>query len=367
MKYLPLFQLISTYPFLKISISVFGDIKIDEVLREFPKAVEIGKNLVLGAIKGQSLKRNPLKNLICIGCDKECYKCEKIGNFENCSLCMSCFENCKFSYSLETDRSIRNNAKTSLVSYLTAKILVSNMEDWVRMRFAVREANSYAIALEQELDEIIRLIALDLGVKLRGWDTHVSSYVRASSRIRSDEWRLVNRKIIGGFVKTTRAEVIRILEEFLRARMFEKINFYSEILEPHLKELKSIAVKEKKFDVELGEVNLECLPPCMLEILSELHKGMNVPHTARFALTSFLINIGMSVEDILGLFKRSPDFDEEKSRYQIEHIAGMRGKGAEYSPPACDTMRTYQNCVANCNVSHPLSYYQNCKKRKKST
>ncbi|MEM2727319.1 MAG: DNA primase regulatory subunit PriL [Archaeoglobaceae archaeon] len=367
MKYLPLFQLVSAYPFLKISIVVFRDIKIEEVLRELPEAVDVGKMLVLGAIKGQIVKRDPLKNFVCVDCERGCYKCEKIGNFENCNLCINCFENCKFSYSLETDERIKRNAKTSLVAYLTAKILVSNLEDWVRMRFAVREANSYANALERESDEIVRLTALDLGIKLKGWDTHVSSYVRASSRIRSDEWRLVNRKIVGGFVKTTRAEVIRIIEEFLRARIFEKVDLYLEILEPHLKELRSVAVKEKKFDVELGEVNLECLPPCMLEILSELQKGMNVPHTARFALTSFLLNIGMNVEDILRLFKKSPDFDEEKSRYQIEHIAGMRGKGAEYSPPACDTMRTYQNCVANCKVSHPLSYYQNCKKRKKST
>ncbi|MCS7131076.1 MAG: hypothetical protein NZ872_06630, partial [Archaeoglobaceae archaeon] len=229
------------------------------------------------------------------------------------------------SYSLETDEKIKREAKLSLLSYLSAKMLVSNLEDWVRMRFAVREANSYARTLEGERDEkkesneIVKLIALDLGIKLRGWDTHVTSYVRASSRIKSDEWRLVNRKIVGGYVKTSRSEVIRVIEEFLRARIFEKVNFYSEILDPHLKELKSVALKEKKFDVDLGEVNLDCLPPCMLEILSELQKGMNVPHSARFALTSFLLNIGMDVEDILGLFKKSPDFDEEKSRYQIEH------------------------------------------------
>ncbi|MDI9643586.1 MAG: DNA primase regulatory subunit PriL [Archaeoglobaceae archaeon] len=367
MKYLPIFQLISAYPFLKISVAVFGDLKIDEALREFPEAVEKGKYEVLNTLKGKYSEKKPLKGFICTDCDLKCYNCKSIGNFEICNLCMTCFEKCKFSYGLKTDEEIKRGAKISLMGYLSAKMLVSNLEDWVRMRFAVREANSYAIALEQELDEIIRLIALDLGVKLRGWDTHVSSYVKASSRIRSDEWRLVNRKIVGGFVKTERVEVVRIIEEFLRARIFEKVSFYSEILEPHLKELRNVAMKEKKFEVELGEVNLECLPPCMVEILSELQRGMNVPHTARFALTSFLLNIGMSVEEVLGLFRSSPDFDEEKSSYQIEHIAGLKGKGAEYSPPACETMRTYHNCVANCGVSHPLSYYQNCKKKKKST
>ncbi|MCS7130652.1 MAG: DNA primase regulatory subunit PriL [Archaeoglobaceae archaeon] len=367
MKYLPLFNLISAYPFLKLSVSVFGDLKIAEELKKFPEAIEKGKYEVLNALRGKHSKKEPLKTFLCLGCDLKCFNCKKIRNFEDCNLCMSCFENCKFSYGLKTEEEIKKGAKIALLSYLSAKMLVSNLEDWVRMRFAVREANSYVLALEEESDEIVRLIALDLGIKLKGWNTHVSSYVRASSRIRSDEWRLVNRKLIDGFVKTSKSEVIRVIEEFLRARIFEKINFYSEILEPHLKELRSVAMKEKKFEMDLGEVDLKCLPPCMLEILTELQRGMNVPHTARFALTSFLLNIGMSVEEVLRVFKNSPDFDEEKSRYQIEHIAGMRGKGAEYSPPACETMRTYQNCVANCGVSHPLIYYQNCKKKKKFT
>lgn len=373
MKYLPLFPLISTYPFLKLSILVFGDLKIDKALEEFPEAVEKGKCDVLDALKGKYSKKEPLRGIICSTCDLKCFNCKSIGNFENCDFCLACFENCKFSYGLKIDEELKKEAKISLLRYLSAKILVSNLEDWVRMRFAVREANSYARALigrvneKEESDEIVRIIALDLGIKLKKWDTHVSSYVKASSRIKSDEWRLVNRKIVEGYVKTSKSEVIRIIEEFLRARIFEKVNFYSKILDPHLEELQKVALKEKKLEVDLGDVNLNCLPPCMLEILRELQKGMNVSHSARFALTSFLLNIGMDVGEILELFKKSPDFDEEKSRYQIEHIAGMKGKGTEYSPPACDTMRTYQNCVANCDVSHPLNYYQTCKKKKKST
>lgn len=371
MKYLPIFQLVSAYPFLKVSIVVFKDLNVTEELERSPEIVESGKELVLSALKGQSSEKEPLKGFFCKGCDLGCFKCESIGNFDNCNLCMKCFENCLLSFSNQDE--IVRKAKKSLLTYISAKMLVSNLEDWVRMRFAVREASSYSRALGRELEgreereEIVKLVALDLGIKLRGWDTHVASYLKASSRLRSDEWRLVNRRVVGGYVKTTRSDVIRIIEEFMRVRISEKVNYHADFLGPHLRELRSIAVKEKKLDIELGDVNLECLPPCMLEIVSEIQKGMNVPHTARFALTSFLLNIGMNVDEILGLFKNVPDFDEERSRYQIEHIAGLRGKGAEYSPPACDTMKTYQNCVANCNVSHPLQYYQNCKKKKKIT
>ncbi len=373
MKYLPIFQLVSAYPFLKVSILVFKDLNVTEELERSPDIVEIGKELVLSALKGQSSEREPLKSFFCKDCDLGCFKCESIGNFDNCSLCMKCFENCLLPFSKEKELMLVRKAKKSLLTYIAAKMLVSNLEDWVRMRFAVREANAFSKALERELEgreereEIVKFVALDLGIKLKGWDTHVTSYLKASSRIRSDEWRLVNRRIVGGYVRTTKSEVLRIIEEFLRGRIFEKVEFYADFLEPHLKELRAVAVKERRLDIELGEVDLKCLPPCMLEILSEIQKGMNVPHTARFALTSFLLNIGMNVEEILELFKSVPDFDEEKSRYQIEHIAGLKGKGAEYTSPACDTMKTYQNCVASCGFLHPLQYYQNCKKRKKST
>ncbi|MPN40412.1 hypothetical protein SDC9_187949 [bioreactor metagenome] len=80
----------------------------------------------------------------------------------------------------------------------------------------------------------------------------------------------------------------------------------------------------------------------------------------RFAMTSFLLNVGMSVDEILNLFNISPDFDAEKTLYQIEHIAGATGN--VYKPPACDTMRTYGNCVGKdrlCEkISHPLGYYE---------
>jgi len=68
----------------------------------------------------------------------------------------------------------------------------------------------------------------------------------------------------------------------------------------------------------------------------------------------------MSVDEILNLFNISPDFDAEKTRYQIEHIAGATGN--VYKPPACDTMRTYGNCIGKdrlCEkINHPLGYYE---------
>ena len=101
----------------------------------------------------------------------------------------------------------------------------------------------------------------------------------------------------------------------------------------------------------------------MRTMLAKVQSGENLPHSGRFALTSFLHSIGMSAEEILKLFGSSPDFDSDKSRYQIEHITGEIS-GTEYTPPECSTMKSYGICLDEdklCKkewMTHPLKYYR---------
>jgi DNA primase large subunit len=70
----------------------------------------------------------------------------------------------------------------------------------------------------------------------------------------------------------------------------------------------------------------------------------------------------MDVSGIAALYARSPDFDPEKTMYQVEHITGRGGSGTEYTTPACAAMRTTGLCVHRdplCEkIGHPLSYYK---------
>ena len=70
----------------------------------------------------------------------------------------------------------------------------------------------------------------------------------------------------------------------------------------------------------------------------------------------------MDVNGICQLYARSPDFDLEKTMYQVEHITGRGGSGTEYTAPACAAMRTTGLCIHSddlCErVNHPLSYYR---------
>jgi len=98
------------------------------------------------------------------------------------------------------------------------------------------------------------------------------------------------------------------------------------------------------------------MPPCIERLIEDLQRGENLPHFARFALATFLTHAGWSVDQIVDLFRNAPDFDEKVTRYQVEHVAGKRGGGKRYAPPACARMRQEGLCVADCGVGHPLVF-----------
>jgi len=110
----------------------------------------------------------------------------------------------------------------------------------------------------------------------------------------------------------------------------------------------------------------ECYPPCISYLLKKAKDGLNLSHEERFTLATFLLNIGMPREKVIAVFSNQPDFDYEKTAYQVEHLSGVRGKGTFYSCPSCQTLRTWNICRSNCPVNHPLAYYKVCLRSKKS-
>jgi DNA primase large subunit len=56
-----------------------------------------------------------------------------------------------------------------------------------------------------------------------------------------------------------------------------------------------------------------------------------------------------------------PDFNEKIARYQVEHIAGLRGSRTRYKPPSCQTMRSLGLCVEDGRlcpkwIKNPLEF-----------
>jgi DNA primase large subunit len=365
--FLPILPFLAKYPFLKLAgkFLEFEYRNLNAILNAEGKlereAKELGIEIVKSVLEGKKLDLHyPNAKFLCSECEvKDCKrKCEdELERFRYCEYPI---------YRLEEYYMHKHLAKKSIIAYIFSKIAVSKLDDVLRRKFAVREARRYREMLEKEDVEFLKIVGLDFGVRFKVagdvFKVDVVDYLKGAVKIKADEWKLVNRRLEGGFVELTKREFVRLLEEFLRERLEEKIDVGIDI---------DIKI-DRRFDrielEDLKEIDAECYPPCMKKILADLKNGLNVPHSARFAIASFLLNIGVSVDKVVDIFRTSPDFDEEKTRYQVEHIAGQRGKGEEYICPSCDTMKSYGNCYADesCEgINHPVRYYKLCLKRKK--
>jgi len=259
------------------------------------------------------------------------------------------------------------------LSYPFAQILVACVDDQLfTKRYALKEAEAASKKLEKETTDFLLEFGEDFGIQAEVEELqfimHFTDYIRFSSSIREPIWKLTNRQLKSGMVSVTRKEFVRILQEAIRERIEKSFPIpkipaeVSSFCAPYVAEIKDqFEVQKKKFGAtDFGTVEPELFPPCISHALANVQGGVNLAHSMRFAMTSFLLSVGMSVDEILNLFNVSPDFDAEKTLYQIEHIAGATGN--VYKPPACDTMRTYGNCVGKdrlCEkINHPLAYYE---------
>jgi DNA primase large subunit len=270
----------------------------------------------------------------------------------------------------------RAHPLAELLSDPLARVMVSCLNDeLLTRRYALAEAKLASKKMVREDLAELLLLARDLDVHPQsdqaGLRVHFSDYLKAAHRMHSPGWKLVNRSLEAGWVAVTDQELARLLEERVKDRVGRGLPLPvpAEICEKLRDDLdrieEELSAKRAEEKVDLGEVTEDAFPPCIREMLSQVAKGTNLAHTARFALTTFLLAVGMTVDDVVGVFNTSPDFDEEKTRYQVEHISGKGGTA--YRPPSCATMATYGNCPGEdrlCRwVNHPLSYYERKVKR----
>ena len=269
-----------------------------------------------------------------------------------------------------------------LLSYVAARILVSCVNDsYLIKRYALAEAKTMNTRLQNEdfgfVVDVAKQLGLDVGLDNGTCKIHFSHYVKNTSQMRSKEWKIANQDLQSGYVVLNKMRLARVAQEALQRRIEKELpaQVSDEILIDLGKHIATIkkAVEEKKSTfkaTDFGKISVTKLPPCIRQLLAKAQAGENLPHSGRFALTAFLHSIGMSSEEVLQLFSSSPDFDEGKTRYQIEHITG-KISGTEYTPPECSTMKSYGICFGEdglCRkewMTHPLKYYRIKDKGKK--
>lgn len=265
-----------------------------------------------------------------------------------------------------------------LLSFPLSLFVISCLEDdFARRRFALAEAIRAEVLLKEERLEIIETLAKEEfrinfkpASKILGreysFTVHFSDYLREASRLNAKEWKLVNRYVERGYVYMTQRELARFLRNAVERYVLDRLKEVGKVRPPDymlplVNELKERLLSRKyRMEGSIAGASPESWPPCMKVIHSSLLKGEGTSHFANFALASFLINIGMDVDGIVAIYANRSDFDERLARYQVEHIAGMRGSRTKYTTPSCSTMQTNGLCIENgrlCGgVKNPLSY-----------
>ncbi len=298
-----------------------------------------------------------------------------------------------------------------IVAFYSAIILVSILNNrWLRERFSIAFAKYAYNYLKEENGFTIEAIARKLGIsmkydenncpripllkkkvvvyKIMPYCFEIKDFLKYTKRLSNDpKYALVNQIVEGGKVYVDKDVAIRVLEEAISqyiSSLIKPLEEYPKELNDIVSELRSLLeekgfggldkASEKYTSISIREgvenvIDFDAFPPCMSKLVNELKRGENLSHHARFTVAAFLSRIGMSVDDILELFKNAPDFNEKIARYQIEHISGLRGSRKQYMPYSCSTMKSLGLCPLidhDCNAKNPLVVYRRNLYRKRT-
>jgi len=268
-------------------------------------------------------------------------------------------------------------------SFFVAKALVDGIGSmFLRRRWATAEAKRAELFFLQESEaRLVQLAQREFHWKISAKMTrvggrvfthtlHFTDYLKAATVFHEKDWKLVNKRLIDGCVLLRKSETARVLRAALEKMLERDIKKIPAKFPPNIQQVyDTLAEKVQKtadrYRREIqGEIAPAAFPPCMQVLLAKLEEGKPLSHIARFAITAFLLNIGMDPDSILELFMKAPDFREDFARYQIEHIAGKRGSTA-YTSPSCAYMISVRLCVEPDKAEmrrHPLAYYRRRRK-----
>jgi DNA primase large subunit len=265
-----------------------------------------------------------------------------------------------------------------ILSFPVALMLVSATDNsLIKKRYALAEAKQATSELSSESKEFVLKVALDFGWRLTFMPSnsafefilYFSDFLQNASHLHDAKWKLINSKLSEGNVYLNKRDVVRLLQEEIKRRIEKRLitvsvgKYPPEISElaDNLKVIASEHIGQTETDFPKVVVQA-AFPPCINMLYAAASKNHHLPHMGRFALTTFLVNIGMSPESVTELFKSFSDYNERLTKYQVEHIAGERGSGTKYTCPQCSILQTHNVCKNRddlCKrIYHPLKYYK---------
>lgn len=305
--------------------------------------------------------------------------------------------------------------KSNIHLYLILKILLYILNN---RSITNRIANLYSKNMYYELiDEKVEYlydICLDLNLKIKYYNPpirygknltknqkeplethfriHYTNYLKLTVNLRDDYRRLINNSLSNGYVFIQTKSLIRLLQEHIRNKFFDKRNILQSEIDDFKKNLLDIKgfkqlyeeitnswdLKKEEFEStfemeykEDSDISTN-FPPCLKEILMKAQEGQNLTHIERLFLVFFLHALNYPMEKIVNLFSTMPDFDRNKTSYQVNFA---KSKG--YTPHSCSKLKSLNLCLATkykddiClngyysrnldeqkKIAHPLFYLQ---------
>jgi len=189
----------------------------------------------------------------------------------------------------------------------------------------------------------------------------IPDYLLRASQMYEQEWKLINRSVKDGYVYLDTDEAVRLIRNELSNLIYTRVKNMKVYEVPILIKSKADELRKKYSGryVYRNQFKILEYPPCIKHAMEIINKGENLPHSARFMLATYMLAIGKTEEEVIEIFKNSPDYNEKITRYQVEHLAGKKGSHIKYSVPSCDRLRSEDLCFAvkECeNLINPIQF-----------
>ena len=196
--------------------------------------------------------------------------------------------------------------------------------------------------------------------KITNFTIYYIDYLKLASHLRDDYRKLAHNSLQNGYVYIQNRNLMRLIQEYVRNKILieetedkpslksflEEVFKIQEFKELYEKIMSIWNKRKEEFDFTFkiditDKTDIQKLyPPCVIEILKKAGEGQNLVHHERLFIVWFLLALNYPVENVVNVFSTLPDFDREKTNYQVEYA-----KKKKYTPYQCSTLQSIGLCV----------------------
>lgn len=272
----------------------------------------------------------------------------------------------KSDYEINYNKTHETIIQEEVIIFLISLLLIKSVSiDAVTKKFALMESMRFEKYLMTDLniynqdDKTIKLILYRIFEDLFNtkillevdiynfYKIRINDYLDHPIAFQEKEWNLVNRTLYNGYVYLDGNEIVRLFRNDLYLLIIDRIRRMTVERIPNIiltisRSLKISWVQTHPL-LEIPYYN-NVTPPCIQHLYDQINKGENLPHPARLLLGTFLIYSNKTIEEMLEFFKKLPDYNENITRYQLEHLAGNKGNSKRYFVPSCEKIKLENLC-----------------------